>query len=184
MPDIRLVQNTAFPAYSVTEDWNLLWYGALDYRQALATAVMVALGTDGLAYPADVLPDPDSTDRRGWWGDLDAAEIWNGWPIGSRLWLLERAKILPPEAREGATVVNVQNYIAEALQPFVDRGICSTFTVNAWRHDIDSIYAVVRIYRGPLMEVELQFQILWDEYPIKSLPDEGYNPGRKQLAPW
>ena len=70
VPDIRLVQNTQFPKYSVTLDWSLLPNGTLDDTQALATAVCVALGTNGLASDTDELPDPDSNDRRGWWGDL------------------------------------------------------------------------------------------------------------------
>src|SRR4029077_21243171 len=91
--DIRLVQNLQFPAYSVTMDWQLLDDGTLDESQALATAIVVALGSDGLADADDPLPDPDSTDRAGWWGDLEADTIWNAWPIGSRLWLLRRSAI-------------------------------------------------------------------------------------------
>src|SRR5262252_8160155 len=97
MPDIRLVQNAIFPnapAYSVTMDWSLLGDGTLDETQALATAVIVALGTDGLAAISDVLPDPDSVDRAGWWANLDAEEIWDGWDIGCKLWLLKRDKIV------------------------------------------------------------------------------------------
>jgi phage gp46-like protein len=37
--------------------------------------VKLALLTDAIADPADILPDPDSNDRRGWWGDLDAETI-------------------------------------------------------------------------------------------------------------
>ena len=98
----------------------LLGDGTLDDTQALATAVIVALGTDRLAAPDDILPDPDCTDRAGWWGDMDAEELFNGWPIGTRLWLLKRAKIVGPEDPEGATVARVEQYISEAIQPFVD----------------------------------------------------------------
>src|SRR4249919_3316624 len=89
--DIRLKQNLFFPQYSVTEDWELITPpGMLDDSQALATAMCVALGTNALADPDDILPDPDSTDRQGWWGDMDAETIWNGWPIGCKIWLLRR----------------------------------------------------------------------------------------------
>jgi phage gp46-like protein len=181
MPDIRLVQNTAFPKYSVTVDWNLLSYGALDERQALATAIIVALGTDALADVNDQLPDPNSNDRMGWWGNLDAEEIWDGWDIGCRLWLLKRSSILPPNADNGPTLVKVENYIREAVQPFIDRRIGSTFVVEATRSGRDEISALVRIYRGPELEIDLQFQVLWDEYPISSAADTGYNIGR---LPW
>ena len=131
MPDIRLVQNSAaFPAYSIPIDWSLLSDGTLDDSQALASAVIVALGTDRLANPDDILPDPDSTDRAGWWGDLDAAELFDGWPIGARLWLLKRSKIVGPEDPEGATVARVEEYIREAIQPFVDLRIVSAFDVR------------------------------------------------------
>lgn len=164
MPDIRLVQNlNAFPAYSIPVDWSLLSDGTLDDTQALATAVIVALGTDRLALPDDVLPDPDSTDRAGWWGDMDAAALFNGWPIGSRLWLLKRSKIVGPEDPEGATVSRVEEYISEAIQPFVDMNVASSFDVTASRVDIQRIDAYVTIYRGPKTPVELRFEILWQE---------------------
>lgn len=164
VPDIREVQNLAFPKYSVTIDWRLLDDGTLDDRQALASAVAVALGTNALAGPQDILPDPDSTDREGWWGDLDADAIWNGWPIGSKLWLLRRAKITPATALEGATETNIQDYISAALQPLVTLKICSGFSVWTSRVDKQRIDALVRIFRGPLMAIELLYQILWDEF--------------------
>lgn len=164
--DVRLVQNTLFPKYppigSVTIDWTLRGDGTLDDTQALATAVVVALGTDRLAELSDILPDPDSSDRRGWWGDLDAEEIWDGWPIGSRLWLLQREKITGPSAAQGATVVRVEHYIREAVQPFLDRRIGSQMDVVVTRVNDQRIDALVRIYRGPEPEIELRYQILWE----------------------
>jgi phage gp46-like protein len=162
MPDVRLVQYTEFPL-KFDIDWLLLGDGRLDDRQALATAVIVALGTNKLASPTDILPDPDSTDRMGWWGDMDAEEIWGGWPIGTRLWLLRRSKIVGPEAREGATVTRVEQYIREAIQPFITIKAASRMEVKASRVDRERIDAVVRLYRGPELAVDLRYQILWDE---------------------
>jgi phage gp46-like protein len=161
-PDIRLVQNNLFPKYSVTLDWQLLPNGTLDDSQALATAVCVALGTNALADEHDLLPDPDSTERCGWWGDLDAELIWNGWPIGSKLWLLRRSKITPATAQQGSTLVLVENYIRDAMQPFVNRRICSSFDIWVTRVDPQRIDALLRIYRGPQRPIELAYQILWD----------------------
>ena len=164
MPDIRLLQNSAaFPAYSIPIDWVLLNDGTLDDTQALATAVIVALGTDRLAGPYDILPNPDSTDRAGWWGDLDAAELFNGWPIGTRLWLLKRTKIVGPEDQEGSTLSRVEEYISESIQPFVDLRVASSFDVLAARAGVNRIDAYVVIYRGPKPPVEMRFQVLWDE---------------------
>jgi len=164
MPDIRLVQSPqAFPKYSIPIDWWLLDDGTLDDTQALTSAVIVALGTDALAGPDDILPDPDSNDRAGWWGDMDAKELHNGWPIGCRLWLLRRAKIVGPEDPEGATIVRVEQYITEAIQPFVDLKMATSFTVAAFRIDTQRIDAMLVMYRGPKPPVELRFQILWNE---------------------
>jgi phage gp46-like protein len=165
VPDIRVVQNVEFPNhphYSVTTDWGLLTNGTLDERDALATAVVVALGTDSLASRDDILPDPDSTDRAGWWGDLDA-DIWDGWPIGCKLWLLKRSKIEGPGSQRGATVVRVEQYIREALQPFLDRRMASFLDVKVVRNGRDRIDAHIRMYRGPEIEIELSYQILWEE---------------------
>ena len=162
VPDVRLVQNNLFPKYSVTVDWALLPDGTLDDTQALATAIIVALGTNGLASDYDILPDPDSNDRMGWWGDLDAQLIWNGWPIGSKLWLLRRSSITPAMASQGSTMAAVENYIKAAIQPFVDRKICSGFNVWTTRVDRQRIDALIRIYRGPQQEINLQYQVLWD----------------------
>src|SRR5262245_56514416 len=99
MTDIRIANKVEL----LTEpnaDWVFLQPpGVLDEDQELATLVMVALGTDALAGADDALPGLDETDRRGWWGDTDAEEIWDGWPVGSKLWLLQRAKITGVGAR-------------------------------------------------------------------------------------
>jgi phage gp46-like protein len=162
-PDIRLVQNTLFPGEGVVQiDWSLLSDGTLDDTQALATAIVVALGTDRLADPSDVMPDPDDTNRRGWWGDADAEEIWDGWPIGTRLWLLRREALVGPEAARGATIVRIKYYIIEAIQPFLDRRFGSSLEVVVTRVDKQRVDAIIRIYRGPVLEIDLRYQILWD----------------------
>jgi phage gp46-like protein len=50
----------------------------------LETAIIISLFSDRMAQPDDVIPD-GSNDPRGWWADDTV-------PIGSRLWLLRRAK--------------------------------------------------------------------------------------------
>jgi phage gp46-like protein len=161
-PDIRTVQNNQFPKYSVTIDWQLLDDGTLDDSMALATAVVVALGTNALAGVDDRLPDPDSTDRGGWWGDMDADVIWNGWPIGTKLWLLRRSALEGTDSKFGATQTWAMNYIRNCIQPFVDRKIATYFEILSVRADKQSIYAVVRLYRGPKTAIDLMYQVLWD----------------------
>jgi phage gp46-like protein len=163
VPDVRLVQNTAFPRYSVTIDWQLLDDGTLDDTQALATAIIVALGTNALADPTEELPDPDSTDRGGWWGDLEADTIWNAWPIGGKLWLLRRSAIESVNSRQGSTVARVLAYVKLALQPFVDQKIASRFVASAARVDTQRIDTRIVIYRGPTPAIQLLYSVLWDE---------------------
>ena len=90
MTDIRIVNVTNLKG--IWADWLLLPTGMLDQSQELANAVKVALLTDAIADPADILPDPDATDRRGWWGDLDAETIWIG--------LADRLQMLAAPARQ------------------------------------------------------------------------------------
>jgi phage gp46-like protein len=146
-------------------DWVLSSEG-LSEEEELATAVRVAIGTDALASITDVLPDPDSTDRRGWWGDLDAEEIWNGWPIGCKNWLLMRAKIADANSVEGATVMRAEQYTRAALQPFLDRKIASAVSVKAQRVGRQEIDVFVTMYRGPLIAIQLRFAYLWDQVVV------------------
>jgi len=159
--DIHIVNRASLAG--VWDDWLFNSLGALDESEVLANIVKVALMTDSRASPTDVLPDPDSVDRRGWWGDLDAETIWDGWPIGCRNWLLTRAKITGPGSSEGATVVRAEEYTRSALQPLIDKNICTAIDVVAARVGIDRIDVNVTIYRGPREEIQLQFQDLWAE---------------------
>jgi phage gp46-like protein len=160
MTDIRLVET--FSLEAVTMDWLLKDNGTLDESEELATAVRVALGTDALADGDEVLPDPDSNDRRGWWGDYQAQEIWDGWPIGTKNWLLLRTKIMSTPSSEGSTLERARNYTRIALQPFLDRRVASALDVVAERVDITRIDVRVTMYRGPKSNIDLRFQLLWE----------------------
>lgn len=163
MPDIRVVNVESVLPTLVTMDWLQTSTNLLDETNELATAVMVALGSDRRANADDELPDPDNDDRRGWWGDTDAETIWGGWSIGSRLWLLERAKISDQFSRQGSTVDRAEMYVREALEPLVKAKIASRIDVIAARVGIDRIGVTATIYRGPLPTIELRFQSLWNE---------------------
>ena len=156
--DIRIINRQ-----SLAGIWADIFFsnGALDETEALLTAVKVALLTDSLADPSDILPDPDSTDRRGWWGDTDAEVIWDGWPIGCKNWLLARAKITDAGSFEGATVSRAEGYTRIALQPFIDKQLCSRVDVSAVRVGKERIDVTAVLYRGPLADIELRFQDLW-----------------------
>jgi phage gp46-like protein len=171
MVDIRLVQNPHFPALSVPVDINLLPNGTLDTRDDIVTAVLVAFCTDALAQPSDILPDPHSADRKGWWGDVDAEEIWGGWPIGWRGWLLRRAKITDAGAREGATVTRVQDFLFECLTPFIQKRILTNFDLIVQRnvHNRQEIDAFVVLYRQQ-NEIRLKFAIFSNVSSVVPVP--------------
>lgn len=163
MTDIRLIEVVSLEA--MTMDWLLKSDGTLDESNELATAVSVALGTDALADAEEILPwsVEDNSDRRGWWGDYQAQEIWNGWPIGVKNWLLRRAKITDQPSMEGGTVERARVYTQQALQPFIDQRVCTHIDVTARRFGLDRIYVGVVMHRGDKQEIALQFQILWSE---------------------
>ena len=99
-------------------DWALRG-GDLVADDELATAVVLSLFTDRLAGASDELPG--ATDRRGWWGDAYAPVP--GDLIGSRLWLLARAKRTPQTLRLA------QTFIEEALQWMLQDGVAVALSV-------------------------------------------------------
>jgi|APTNR8051073442_1049403.scaffolds.fasta_scaffold31631_2 phage gp46-like protein len=123
MADLRL----AFDPLTLQAD--LVFASAtLATADDLETAVMVALFTDARAGDDDAVPG-DPADRRGWWGDaLPISIMGRELPadrLGSRLWLLERAKQLPE------TLVLARQYAREALQVFIEGGIAASIEVDA-----------------------------------------------------
>jgi phage gp46-like protein len=160
--DIRYLQQLDFPAYAVELDWLLNDQNLIVDGYDLQSAVIVALGTDMLAPVDEELPDPDATDRRGWWGDMDADEIWGGWPVGCLLWLLQRQKITGVGAKQGSTIAKADGYTRDAMRPFTQRRITSRIDVLANQEAIDRIDVGVVIYRGPEPVVELRYAELWD----------------------
>jgi phage gp46-like protein len=161
--DIRFLQQLDFPAYAVELDWLMTDLNLIADGYDLQSAVIVALGTDALAPPNEALPDPDDTNRRGWWGDFEAEEIWNGWPVGSLLWLLHRTKITGFLSKEGSTVAKAEGWTREALEPFVRRRIASQVELEGQQIGTDRIDIGVTIYRGPSEAIELLYSQLWDE---------------------
>ncbi len=83
-------------------------------EDGLRTAVIVSLFTDRRAESDDEIPD-GGDDRRGWWSGV----------IGSRLWLLARAKQLP------GTLARARAYAVESLQWLIDDGVAAAVDVSA-----------------------------------------------------
>lgn len=107
---------TVWDVANARGDWQMS--GAqLATGNDLQTAILISLFTDRMAADSDVIPD-GTTDPRGWWGD--AGETYQ---IGSRLWLLSRAK----QTQE--TLQRAYDYIVEALQWLIDDGVVAKFDV-------------------------------------------------------
>lgn len=100
--------------------------GDLKYDQGIGTATLISLFTDRRALDDDVLPDPNSNDKRGWWADLVNPEVEDD-QIGSKLWLLERSKTTPD------ILVRAKQYSEESLSWFVEDGIASNVSVEVER---------------------------------------------------
>jgi phage gp46-like protein len=114
MPDISLIWDVD----NSRGDWQLLG-PVLVTGNDLASATLISLFTDRIANTDDVIPD-GTDDPRGWWGDLGEDK-----PIGSRLWLLSRAK----QTQE--TLNNAVDYAKEALEWFVDDSVAARVDVFA-----------------------------------------------------
>jgi phage gp46-like protein len=138
MADVRTAW--APPTAPCNGDWLIAPPGlAADHD--LETAVLLSLLTDASALPDDVLPDL-SGDRRGWWGNWQRPD---DVVLGSRLWLLTRAKSTE-ETRQAA-----EGYAEEALAWLVTDGVAGQVTVAAAYLDSPpSILGLtIQIDRGP-----------------------------------
>lgn len=80
----------------------------------LQTLVITSIFCDAPARAGD--NPPTDAPRAGWWADAygESGDVW-----GSRLWLLQRAKLIPETARRA------EEYAAEALAWMVKDGIAS-----------------------------------------------------------
>jgi len=108
--------------------------------QSLLGAVLISLFTDARAADDDPLPDSQSTDRRGWWGDATNTAK-PGDSVGSRLWLIER------ERSSDAVVVKAKLYIEEALQWMIDEGVAASIVVEVEKQAIPGSGTLILAYQ-------------------------------------
>ncbi|MFH5923853.1 phage GP46 family protein [Roseomonas xinghualingensis] len=130
-------------------DWQLGDHGALLTAPALETAVMVSLFTDARARPGDTLP-AGTTDRRGWWGSALDNE-----PVGSRLWLLRRAK------REPETLRRAREFIIEALAWLTEDQVATRVDVETEWRSPTSMGASIVIHQGEGRQAALRAEWAW-----------------------
>lgn len=130
-------------------DWAREPSGHLALGDDLETAVWMSLFTDRRATDDDVLTD-GTDDRRGCWTDTYTEK-----PIGSRLWLLDRAKRLPETLRLA------EGYAREALAWLVEDGVAARVDVTAeWAGPTFMAIRPVIIHRDG-RRADLRFDWAW-----------------------
>lgn len=127
MADITLT----WDATNNRADWSMSG-PVLATGNDLETAIIISIFSDRMAQPGDVIPD-GSNDPRGWWADDDV-------PIGSRMWLLKRAK------QTNQTQQLAYDYLAEALQWMIDDGVVARFDISVQWVRTSTLGAAITAY--------------------------------------
>ena len=122
--------------------------------RGLLTAMELSLFTDRRANDDDVPPSGDPQDRRGWWGDEFASVP--GDLIGSRLWLLSRAKLT------NGTLQLAESYVREALQWLLDDKVAASIDVAVTKTGPQSILIAGEVARPTGDKVPFSFTHVWD----------------------
>jgi len=128
-------------------DWEMIIPGgpALKAGQDLDTALLISLFSDGLAAADDSIPD-GTTDRRGWWGDDT---------LGSKLWLLQRAKLTAD------IPLRCKDYITDALQWMLDDGVVASIETTTAIQLPNILAAQIQLYRQNGLLIARNFAWVW-----------------------
>jgi phage gp46-like protein len=135
----------------------------LEHDSGLETAVLISLFTNRRADDDDVLPDQESTEIQGWWGDLASPEI-EGDQIGSKLWLLGREKTTED------ILARTKLYVEEALQWLIDDGVAAKIEVETDRSGTigtDVLALSVKIYEVAGRETSLIYKVQWEAQALR-----------------
>lgn len=157
--DIRIVWDIGLMEGEFTFDSNIQ---DLESDEGLETAVIISLFSDRRAKIDDPLPDPNNSDRRGWWGDL-ISDIEDD-QIGSRLWLLDREKTTE------SVLVRAKEYAEESLQWIIVDGVAAKVAVIAERQGTpgnDRLALGVQIFKKDGTEEALNFEAQWDAQALR-----------------
>lgn len=123
----------------------------LDSSQPLVRAVIISLFTWRRARPDDDLPGDQ---RMGWWGDT--YPVVPNDRIGSRLWLLSRAKLT------AETVERAREYAQEALQWLLDDNVVARIDVEAERQGLSTLALACRFYKNDgRLAADIRFTDVW-----------------------
>lgn len=119
-------------------------------QSALERSVIISLLTWRKANP-----DDDSDGKvMGYWGDSFPPK--QGALIGSRLWLLRRAKLIT-----NVTIMLAEEYIREALQWMIDDAIVLSIDVSLERKGNDTITGNVTLHLKQGGTLSVPFDDIW-----------------------
>lgn len=123
----------------------------LERDDGLRTALVISLFTDARISDEE-LPSGE-TSKRGWWGDLfpDVERD----RIGSRLWLLERAK------QTNETLAQAKQYALESLQWLIEDEIATAVEVKTSYPERGVLEIIVSITK-PGSEMTFDYSFIWD----------------------
>jgi len=130
-------------------------------EEGLTTAVYISLFTDIRVSEDEDLSDFNSDDKKGWWGDQLNADLGpeESDAIGSRLWLMARAKT------DTNSINIIKNHVIEALDWMIRDGVCSKIEVSTERQGetYNSRLAVqIDIYKNDGKVQSIKFDDLWN----------------------
>lgn len=136
-------------ADAVIQDYDLAT------TDGLRSALIISYFTDRRASADDALPD-GSSDRRGWWGDGQAEDDPEGDLIGSRLWLLARAKAT------AETLQKCKEYLDEAVRWLVDDGVAKSVEHVVERLDLETLAFKATVIRPSGERISYRFNRVWE----------------------
>lgn len=119
-----------------------------DSLDPLSRAVIVSLFTWRRSEP-----DDDTEEAFGWWGD-SFPTVAND-RIGSRLWLLRRAKLT------NATAARIRDYARQALAWMEEDGVAARVEINATRTGLSSVELGVVIWQKDGSKHAIIFDDIW-----------------------
>lgn len=173
LPDPYLLWDSRwFPTDGVA-DWRLaagepLNVGGLASQQGIETAAVLCLFTDlrcPASHPLAYLADGDP---RGWWGDgVDVRDDLGEAPLGSLLWLLERA----PMNVSGTPIARwAEQFARDALAVLIDQGAVVRVDASAVANEpMGRVELTIGLFgKDGTAVFQLRFDLLWRQ--VASIP--------------
>lgn len=117
----------------------------------LESAIIISIFTDRRANDDDDLLQ--DADPRGWFGDSFNPN--RNDKIGSRLWLLRRAKMTDD------TIAKAREYVIEALRWLVDDNVASSINVETSRYNMSTLAISIEVIK-PQGSETFYFQYVWE----------------------